>query len=337
MRRPEGRNRGLLLRTWGRRLLSPYYLAALAVIVFFAVSVNVGLGGGPTGYFSESLVVASIFITLALAWDFSSGLTGYLSLGLPLFFALGAYTTGYLVWHGDRSIPALLLVSLGMGTIGGFLFTFSTLRLRGAYFALFSLLLPLIGADFVTGFWVQLKMPEFAAYFDLPFLGSSWGAELIFLSAVNAVLLTVFFLLKYTHFGLILRGIRDDEDAVSSQGIRTFPYKLAAFTIASAVAGFIGSAYALYATEADVDTLGFEFLILPILIVILGGLGEIAGAVLAGFVVILIYQYLFQTISTGALVIFIALAILLVMFLPGGMLRPLRRFIDFMRTPEAPP
>ena len=334
MKPAEGKGLGALFRAWGKRLLSPYYLVALGVIVFLGASVNVGLAGGPTAYFAESLALASIFITLALAWDFSSGLTGYLSLGLPLFFALGAYTTGYLVWHGEQSIPTLLLVSLVVGTMGGFLFTLSTLRLRGAYFALFSLLLPLIGADFVTGFWVQLKMPEFAAYYNLPFLGSSWGAELILLSAVNAVLLTVFFLLKDTHFGLILRGIRDDEDAVSSQGIRTFPYKVVAFTIAGAVAGFIGSAYALYATDADVDTLGFEFLILPILIVILGGLGEIAGAVLAGFAVILVYQYLFQAISTGALLIFTGVTIVLGMFLPGGMLRSLRRFIEFMRTPE---
>ena len=90
MRPPDGTGVGALFRAWGRRLLSPYYLAALGVIVFLGASVNVGLAGGPPAYFAESLALASIFITLALAWDFSSGLTGYLSLGLPLFFAMGA-------------------------------------------------------------------------------------------------------------------------------------------------------------------------------------------------------------------------------------------------------
>jgi branched-chain amino acid transport system permease protein len=308
------------------------YLIALAAIVLFVVWV--WLTGQPTSYFALSCVFASIYITLALAWDFSSGLTGYLNFGLPFFFGIGAFTAGYFAWHGQRGLPFLLLFSFGYGLLGGLLFSLPTLRLRGPYFSLLSLLLPLIGADFVIAFWAQLGLPT-EGYYSLPFLGANSEAELFFLSAVNAVLLTGFYLLRGSHFGLILRGIRDDEDALGSQGIWTFPYKVVAFTLASGVAAFSGATYALVITFAGLDTFGFTFILFPILIVILGGTGEIGGSVVAGYIVILIYQYLFQAFSSFTLIIFASVAILLVLFLPGGILRPLRSFVRFMRTPEA--
>lgn len=332
---PEGRARRLpvsvLLQRTARRLLSPYYLAALVAIIVFGFLAQ----GSPTSYFALSLVFSSIYITLALAWDFSSGMSGYLNFGLPFFFGIGAFVTGYYAWGGMRSIPFLLAVSLAVGAVGGFLFSFPTLRLRGPYFSLLSLLLPLIGLDFILSFWTQLGMPT-EGYYDLPFLASSPGAELIILSAANAVLLTGLYLLRDSHYGLILRGIRDDEDALSSQGIRTFPYKVVAFTVASGIAGFSGATYSLVVTFAGVDTFEFTFLLFPILIVILGGTGEIAGSVLAGYVVVMLYQYIFQAFSEVTLIVFTGVAILLVLFLPRGILQPLRSFIQFMRTPEAP-
>ncbi|HYB77133.1 MAG TPA: branched-chain amino acid ABC transporter permease [Thermoplasmata archaeon] len=333
MTEPE-RGPRLRARGWsavGRRLLSPFYLAALVVIVVFAFLAQ----GSPLSFFALSLVFASIYITLALAWDFSSGLTGYVNFGLPFFFGLGAFTAGYLSWYGDRDVPFLLFAAILVGLVGGLLFSVPTLRLRGPYFSLLSLLLPLIAVDFVVTFWTQLKMPTLG-YYDLPFLGATPGAELIVLSVANAVLLTVFVLLKESHFGVVLRGIRDDEDAVSSQGIRTFPYKVVAFTVASGVAGFSGATYGMVVTYAGLDGFGFTFLIFPILIVVVGGMGEITGSVLAGYVVILLYQYMFQAFTEITLVVFTAATIVLVLFLPRGILGPLRAFIQFMRTPEGP-
>lgn len=313
-----------------RTLTSPTYLIALVAIVFFAYWAS----GDPRSFFAISLVYASIYIMLALAWDFSSGLTGYLNFGLPFFFGLGAFTAGYLSWHGNRQVPELLLASFGVGLVAGLLFSIPTLRLRGPYFTLLSLLLPLIGADFIISFWTQLKLPTEGFEF-LPFLASSPAAELVLLSAVNAVLLTSFLLVRDSHFGLILRGIRDDEDALGSEGVWTFPYKVIAFTAASGVVAFAGASYALVYTFGGVDTFDFVFILFPVLIVTLGGTGEIAGSVLAGYLVILLYQYLNPIFSELTLIIFSSVAILLVLFLPGGLLKPIRSFVRFMRTPES--
>jgi branched-chain amino acid transport system permease protein len=313
-----------------RALLSPTYLIAIGVIILFVIWAS----GAPTSFFALSLVFTSIYITLALAWDFSSGLTGYLNFGLPFFFGLGALAAGYLSWHGDRTVWQLLFFGSGVGLFGGLLFSLPTLRLRGPYFSLLSLLLPLIGADFIIAFWTQLHLPT-EGYYNLPFLADTPGAELLLLSAANIVLLTVFVVLRSTRFGLVLRGIRDDEDALGSQGIWTFPYKVVAFTLASGVVAFAGASYAMTVTFAGVDTFDFTFILFPVLIVILGGTGELAGSVFAGYLVILLYQYLAPVFSDLTLIIFSVVAIALVLFLPGGLLQPLRRLVRFFQT-EAP-
>lgn len=312
------------------RLTSPLYLGALGVIIVFAY-----LGSGnPTSFFALSLVLSSIYITLALAWDFSSGMTGYLNFGLPFFFGVGALVTGQLYATDSHLTPSsLAFFSFGVGLLGGFLFSLPTLRLRGPYFSLLSFLLPLIGADFILAFWTQLGLRT-QGYYGLPFLGATYGDELVLLSAANVAILTTFFLLRESHFGLVLRGIRDDEDALGSQGIRTFPYKVVAFTLASGVVAFSGATYAMVYTFAGVDAFGFAFILFPILIVIVGGTGELFGSIFAGYVVILLYQYLFPTFSDLTLIIFASAAILLVLFIPHGLVRPLRAFIRFMRTGE---
>ncbi len=326
-----------------RALLSPTYLAAIFVILFFAYWAS----GSPASFFALSLVFASIYIMLALAWDFSSGLTGYLNFGLPFFFGIGALAAGYLTYHGSLYVWETLLFAFGVGLVCGLLFSLPTLRLRGPYFTLLSLLLPLIGLDFLVAFWARLGLPtegyeflpflsKFWAPFHLPwpYLATSPGGELVLLSMVNIAILTAFFLLRGSHFGLILRGIRDDEDALASQGIWTFPYKVVAFTLSSGIVAFAGASYALTNTFAGPDAFGFTFILFPVLIVILGGMGELAGSVVAGYFVILLLQYETPVFSTLTLVVFSFVAIALVLFLPGGLLRPIRAFVRFMRTGE---
>ena len=309
-----------LVRAAGHTLRSRLYLATLAVMAAFALLAD--LLGSP--YFTLSLILASLYIALAVAWDFSSGLTGYINFGLPFFFGLGAFSTGYLVYHGLHSIPALLALDFGVGLVGGGLFALPTLRLRGPFFTFLSLLLPLIGTDIVLAFWTTFGLPTIG-YYGLPFLAPTLEDSLLLLSGANALFLTGFYLLRESRFGLVLRGIRDDEEVLESQGISSFPYKVAAFTLSNGVVGFAGGAYALTTTFAGVDAFGFLFLLFPILIAILGGTGEILGAALAGYAVILLSQYLYLTMGSLTLLLFAGAAILLVLFLPRGLLGLLRK------------
>jgi len=316
---------------WSKRFLDPLFLGAIAVLI----AVPVYASGNPWGSFALESAFASIFIMLALAWDFSSGMTGYLNFGLPFFFGVGAFVAGYMSWQDEvtRYVPFLLAGAFAAGLACGVLFAIPTLRLRGPYFTLLSFLLPLLALDFVQAFWWELNMPSLG-YWAIPFLGSTPEAELILLSVANGVFLAALCFLRSSHFGLVLRGIRDDEDALLSQGISTFPYKVVAFTISSGVMAFAGASYAMVNSFGGVDTFGFFFILFPVLIAILGGTGELYGAVFAGYFVYLLYANLFPTFAELTLILFVSLAILLVLFLPHGLVQPIRRFIKFMRTEQ---
>ena len=303
-----------------RALRSPVYLVALVTI---AVTAFLPAFYG-TEYFALSLVFATIYITLALAWDLSSGLTGYINFGLPFFFGVGALATGYGFQHGLRGSGVLLLFDFALGLGAGFLFALPTLRLRGPFFTFLSLLLPLIAASFVIAFWTVLGMPTIG-YYGIPFLAPTPSAELPILSGTTALILSACVLLRGSRFGLVLRGIREDEEAVESKGIRTLPFKVGVFSLASGIAAFSGGTYAMVTSFGGVDSFGFNFLLYPMLIAIVGGalvrrgIGSLVGSVFAGYGIILFSQFLNLPVlglQELTLPLFAFVAIVLVLLLP---------------------
>jgi branched-chain amino acid transport system permease protein len=318
-----------------RPLVSPLYGVGLLVILLCAIlPFFVG-----TEFFALSLVFCTIYIMLALAWDLSSGLTGYLNLGLPFFFGLGAVWTGFSFYHGVHSVPLLLTIDFLIGGGAGLLFALPTVRLRGPFFTLLSLLLPLIAVDFIVSFWIVLHLRT-EGYYGLPFLAPTYLQELPWLSLTTAVVLTACVYLSRSRFGLVLRGIRDDEEAVESKGIPTFPYKVAVFALASAIAAFSGGTYATTTSSGTVDSFDFNFLLYPILIAIVGGaiysnlnwilgvrdfrrgVGTVVGSVFAGYGIILFSQFLnlpALNLEELTLPIFSFVAIALVLLIPGSL------------------
>ncbi len=310
------------VRTGVRALRSPVYIAALGAI---AVTAFLPEFYG-TEYFALSLVFATIYITLALAWDLSSGLTGYINFGLPFFFGVGALATGYGHQHGLNGSAGLLAFDFALGLGAGFLFALPTLRLRGPFFTFLSLLLPLIAASFVIAFWTVLGMPTIG-YYGIPFLAPTPSAELPILSGTTALVLTACVLLRGSRIGLVLRGIREDEEAVESKGIRTLPFKVGVFSIASGIAAFSGGTYAMVTSFGGVDSFGFNFLLYPMLIAMVGGallrrgMGSIVGAVFAGYGIILFSQFLNLPelgLQELTLPLFALVAIVLVLLLPSS-------------------
>ncbi|MGC8618430.1 MAG: branched-chain amino acid ABC transporter permease [Thermoplasmata archaeon] len=271
-----------------------------------------------SAFLTLSLIISDIFILLAFSWDFSSGTTNYTNFGVSFFFGVGAFSTGYFYFTFHMPIPLLLILAMVFGIIAGLVFTIPTIRVRGVFFTLLSLLLPLIGTSFILAFWTVLGMPTIG-YFDIPSISSSAQISLLYISILTIAVLTIaYYLVSSTHFGLILKGIGNDEDALTFQGINTFPYKVAIFSTSMGVAALAGAIYATTTTFAGVDTFGLEFLLYPMVIAILGGKGGIIGAVPAGYLIILISQYLQPYVGDLTLMLFAALAIALFLFFPKG-------------------
>jgi branched-chain amino acid transport system permease protein len=281
------------------------------VIIAFAIN---------SPYFTLTILIADIFIIMSIGWDFSSGTTNYINFGISFFFGIGALFTGFFFYSFNLSIPFLIIQSFFLGFISGFLITIATLRVRGVFFTLLSLLLPLIGTDFILAFWTVLKMPTIG-YYGLPSLSGSLQVSLIYISIFLIIIIMLIYSLYSTHIGLILRGIGDDEEAMLAQGINTFWYKVLIFSISMGIVGIAGSLYALLTSFAGIDTFGLEFVLFPMVIAIFGGKGKIIGAVPAGYVIIILSQYLQLYVGQFNLILFAAFGIILFLLFPNGISR----------------
>jgi len=275
-------------------------------------------------FLTLSLTLATIYMGLALAWDFSSGLTGYMNFGVQFFFGIGAFFTGYLYYAYRLPITFTLFADFALGFLAGILFAIPTLRLRGPFFTLLSLLLPYIAASFILSFWTILGLPTIG-YYHIASLASSPFRQLVYLSFFDAVIVTLLYLLYRSHFGLVLRGIRDDEETISNLGINTFKFKALAFSIATGIMAFVGGAYASVNTFAGVDSFGLTFLLFPMLIAVVGGTKRILGSVPSSYLTIIISQYLNLVIGSATLIVFSIIAIVLVIITQQGFLQAILR------------
>jgi len=271
-------------------------------------------------YLTLSFLISDIFIIMAVGWDFSSGTTNYINFGISFFFGIGALFTGFFYYSFHLTIPLLITQAFLISSFSGFLITIVTLKVRGVFFTLLSLLLPLIGTDFILAFWTVLKMPTIG-YYGLPSLSNSLQISLIYISIFLIVIITLIYALYSGHIGLILKGIGDDEEAMNAQGINTFWYKVLIFSISMGIVGIAGSLYAFSTSFAGIDTFGLEFLLFPMIIAIFGGKGKILGSIPAGYIIIILSQYLQLYVGQLTLISFAALAIILFLFFPKGISR----------------
>jgi branched-chain amino acid transport system permease protein len=260
-----------------------------------------------------------IFIILAVSLNLINGLAGQFSLGHAGFWAIGAYTGAAFSVFAPLPIPDWmnLMVGCGIGgisaSIAGALIGIPCLRLRGDYLAIatlgFSEIIRLVitNMDVVGGPRGFTNIPKWANIGWIYF----W---------VVITILVITNLMKGTH-GRAIISIREDEIAAESIGINTFKYKLLAFMIGSGFAGVAGALFAY--SQQFIHPNGFNFLwsVIILLMIILGGLGSITGAVVGAVILTLLPEVLRlmgETVSQWRMVIYSLLLIMLMLWRPQG-------------------
>jgi branched-chain amino acid transport system permease protein len=236
-----------------------------------------------------------IFCILALGLNVVVGYSGLLQLGIAAFFGIGAYITGILtVQQYPFQIgfwPAMILATFGAG-LAGVLLAAPTLRLRGDYLAIVTL-----GFGEVVMFSIKYLESITAgakALNPLPppwLLGLSpdWSADYrwyyYLCLALLAVVVALLYNLENSRLGRAWMAIREDELAATCMGINAVRVKLSAFAVGAALAGLAG---ALYATSLNTtggpDSYTFNRSITVLCFLIIGGMGNIKGALLGTFV-----------------------------------------------------
>lgn len=270
-------------------------------------------------YLAHLALNTGIFIILAVSLNLINGICGQFSLGHAGFWAVGAYTGAAYGVFAALPVPDFinLFISCGIGfvvaALSGLLIGVPCLRLRGDYLAIATLgfgeiiRILIMNMDVVGGPRGFTNIPNWSNLFWVYF----W------------VFITILFcanLLRGTH-GRAIISIREDEIAADSMGIYTFKYKTLAFVIG---AGFAGLAGALFAhAQQFLHPNGFTFMwsVIILLMIILGGLGSITGAVVGAIILTILpemLRFLGETVSQWRMVIYSVLLICLMLWRPSG-------------------
>lgn len=279
----------------------------------------------PLGVWRAFLLDAGLFVllytALALSWDLVAR-TGQLSLAHGAFFGLGAYGAGLLVPHLG-TLPGLVLGSLLAG-LGALVLGSVTLRLHGLYFAIASLAFSEVLRT------LALKLPFTGGPIGLPvpppFGGASpWAAYYLAL-AVFLLALALSLWAEWSPFRLAQAACRQSEAVARVLGVRVVRVKLWSLFLGSVVAGLAGGVYGmktLFLSPYDAFSLAraVEALVIPIF----GGLYTTLGPLVGGVVLVSLEQALRLWIKEGYLVVYGAILILVILFLPRGLVGVLGR------------
>ena len=250
---------------------------------------------------------AGVFVLLAIGLNIVVGLAGLLDLGYAAFFAIGAYTYAYGAspFSGQHA-PFLIMLVVGavMAATFGVLLGAPTLRLRGDYLAIVTLgfgeIVPIVflnanqytnGTNGIGGVYKpDIPGVEFT-------LLNPWPFYILMIILVAIVMLLVY-RLQESRIGRAWMAIREDELAAASNGINTVTTKLLAFALGASTAGFAGVFNAAKLTSVDpgqfLSTVSFSILVM----VVLGGMGNIWGVALGAFVIYTIQVVLLKQLNS---------------------------------------
>ncbi|WP_280151495.1 branched-chain amino acid ABC transporter permease [Piscinibacter sp. XHJ-5] len=265
------------------------------VLAFGALALYPLAGGGFGIDLVTKIMVYAIF---ALSLELLAGTTGLVSFGHAAFFGIGAYAAVMLSpQSGPASAlwlaPACMLAAAGYALAVGAL----SLRTKGVYFIMVTLAFAQMAYYVVhdtpfgggtDGIYLTLK-PTLAGL-DLDQALLLYGFTLGCLMLVFALLA----LLLRSTFGRALAGIRVNEQRMRATGFSTYPYKLAAFVLSGAIAGLAGFLFAVKDGFVNPEMMGWHLSGAVLIMIILGGLGHLEGALIGAFAFALL-QELFKS------------------------------------------
>jgi branched-chain amino acid transport system permease protein len=267
-----------------------------------------------SAYGYSVLAVIGINVMLAVSLNVITGFCGQFSLGHAAFYGAGAYAAASFAAAGAAVVPALL-AGIAVAALLGAVVGFASLRLRHDFLAVTTLGVSFLFVGFVRKqAWLGAEMG--ISRIPPSGLGSEGNALLILACALATIGLSLY--VNRSWMGFSFRAVGDDEDAARTVGIPVTAYKLAAFTLGTAIAGLAGGLYAYFTQFIVPDSFGFLVSIMLMAMVVIGGTGSTLG-VAAAAVILTLLPELFRFMNDYRLLVFGALLVLVVRFSPGGL------------------
>jgi branched-chain amino acid transport system permease protein len=319
----------------------------IIVVLLFGVNAwmsREGLFGfGLPYYYAELLSLTGISIILAVSLNLITGFTGQFSIGHAGFMAVGAYSSVFMTVYASQSaerwltglvgvtvaqaVVFLFIILFGalIAALAGLLVGIPSLRLRGDYLAIVTLgfaeiiriiILNIDRVGGATGFRGAVSPWEGRAIIPQ-------YANFVWIGGFAVITIVVVYNIVRSDVGRALISIREDELAAEAMGINTTRYKVLSFVISSAFAGIAGALFGHYRQFLHTNDFQFIRSIEIIIMIVLGGMGSITGAVLGAIVITILPELLRQlpgNLIHYRLVIYSALLIVIMLTRPQGVM-----------------
>ena len=262
-----------------------------------------------------------IFCIFVLAYDLLYGYMGRLSFGHMLYLGVGAYALALSGEHLSGNPFLGLLIAVGSGAAVGLILGPIIVRTTGACFALINLAFNQLGfflALVAFSKWTGGEDGMSTSFHKIWIIDFSKKTTVFWFSLLSLILV-VFLLRRLTNslFGILLRGIKENETRVKFLGYNTFAVKMGAFVISTSLSAFAGALFILnysYVTTSFIDPLRSVEVIFASLI---GGAGSVYGALVGGVCYKLISNYLPNYVQRWEMFLGVVLLLLVFKFRTG--------------------
>lgn len=293
-----------------------YLIFALWVIALASTPLWAG------NYFVRMAILIAMFTGLTQSWNFIGGFTGYPSFATAAFFGLGCYVGALSQKAGVPMVLAWVVATVFVGAFAAALGAI-ILRLRGHYFAIGSIALVEV-TRLVISSWGDLTGGGDGL--NVPLVqGSPSAVAQTFLAVMIVIMVIVFavtVIVDRNRLGFGLRCIQQNEDAADMVGIDTTRYKVFAFTLSALFCGTVGAAYASWTGYIDpTDSFSIIMTIKVPVMCLLGGAGTLLGPVVGAATFMILEEILWANFLDYNRAILGTVTVLLILFLPGGLLR----------------
>jgi branched-chain amino acid transport system permease protein len=306
------------------------WLGLLAVgVVLSAVAFM--LGSYQTDVYRKML----LWITLALSYNFLFGIAGQVAFSHFAFYGVGAYAIVILLFQVGLPLPLAIVAGIALCVVLALVVAIPSTRLEGFYLALATLafaqlfLVVLNEGGKVTGGAGGLASYRLPDVFGVRITGPWYTVVIV------ALLLGTYAVLRRldrSWFGRACRAVRDNAEAAQAMGIDVARTKIIAYALTSAMAGVAGMVYAFVDNTVNPPIFGLENVFLLLFMVIVGGSGRLAGAILGAVLLYLLPFVLSPLIGHHHALVFGVVMVAVVMFQPKGLIGLWDRFARKGRT-----
>ncbi len=320
-----------------KRLLPKNFWTFAMVIAAFVVIQYMDGQGMLKSAFRGQLIPICCYIVLAVSLNLVVGISGELSLGHAGFMGVGAFTgivvASMLELHVENEILRLILAMLAGGVLSGLagaLIGVPVLRLRGDYLAIVTLAFGEILKNIIGNLYIGMDANGLHFAFKLEKLGMEPGGVQLLSGPMGAtgidristfpmgfalILVTLVVVLNLVNSkeGRAIMAIRDNRIAAESVGLNVFSFKMKAFVISAALAGMAGALYGLNFSAVQASKFNFNTSINILVFVVLGGMGNIGGSVIAAALLYMLPELL-RELYDYRMIMYAVILILVMLF-----------------------